>query len=255
MRRSPPHKDPWHQAAMGTHHAAPLWGPVLPHAWLWVPGVGGGGLREAAAIPWAQRGRAQHWHPPDAMCHLSPRVPAAVPTSGLQCGAKNTRCCHSCDISLCHPLSNLLGTVHLLPDVTAGTGDGGLRGRVWHSRTQGWPSLLPRPLRDRCAPCLWLLQDISAGTTALTPVSPRAGATCQGTRTVHGNGASQSRSVWGSVWGSNASTQPFAWAPSSPPCSPPSQSADPRAVFPHGCPTAGGSGDGRSLPAPQLPLA
>lgn len=172
------------------------------------------------------------------MCHLSPRVPAAVPTLGLQCGAKNTRCCHSCDISLCRPLSNLLGTVHLLPDVTAGTGDGGLRGRVWHSRTQGWPSLLPRPLRDRCAPCLWLLQDISAGTTALTPLSPRAGATCQGTRTVHGNGASQSRSVWGSVWGSNASTQPFAWAPSSPPCSPPShrKALTPELCFPTAAP-------------------
>uniref|UniRef100_A0A8C9F6N7 Complement C3 n=1 Tax=Pavo cristatus TaxID=9049 RepID=A0A8C9F6N7_PAVCR len=44
---------------------------------------------------------------------------------------------------------------------------------------QGPVPLLLCPLCDRCAPCLWLLQDISEGTTALTPASPRAGATCQ----------------------------------------------------------------------------
>lgn len=51
MRRSPPHKDPWHQAAMGTRHAAPLWGPVLPHAWPWVPGVGGWGAEGGCCHP------------------------------------------------------------------------------------------------------------------------------------------------------------------------------------------------------------
>lgn len=43
MKHSPPHKDPWHQAAEGICHTALLWGLVLPHKWPWVPGGGVGG--------------------------------------------------------------------------------------------------------------------------------------------------------------------------------------------------------------------